>query len=299
MDQKTLIASVTTRLEPDQRFRGLFLSGSFGNGTADALSDVDLLAVIPAEHHEAIAADWRNILETIAPVVHFNRLPWALVLNAITDGWQRIDLDVTAPDRLQGRAQDKLKPLIDRDGIYAALPATIPDRGPDPRRIAGTIERVHPRPWAVPRRRRPRRIRARGPRLQHAAPHDVGNPRRRDGQRRHRRHPPPEPRSSTPNAWPSSRASPRPIATRDSVLAANNAVARVFFPRAKALAAKLGIDWPQAFEDATRAVLTRTMPEPTARTGEQLTPARAGSLGEPQAASRAAMTQLRPAPLAS
>jgi hypothetical protein len=55
---------------------------------------------------------------------------------------------------------------------------------------------------------------------------------------------------------------PSPDATRDSVLAANQAVARVFFPHAKALAAKLGLTWPQAFEDATRAILTRTLPEP-------------------------------------
>ena len=53
---------------------------------------------------------------------------------------------------------------------------------------------------------------------------------------------------------------PSPDATRDGVLSANNAVARVFFPRAKALATKIGIDWPQAFEDATRIKLTAALP---------------------------------------
>lgn len=53
---------------------------------------------------------------------------------------------------------------------------------------------------------------------------------------------------------------PSPNATRDSVLSANNVVARLFFPRAKAVATKLGIPWPQAFEDATRASLTRALP---------------------------------------
>lgn len=260
MDQQQLIAEVKSRLEPDDRIRGLFLSGSFGKGTADAWSDVDLLAVVLAEHHEALAADWRTILETIVPVVHFNRLPWALVLNAVTDGWLRIDLDVAAPDRLQGRAQDKLKPLIDRDGIFAALPATIPDRGPNPRQVAGTINDF---------------IRVLG--LAHVADGrgeyelavlgysmlrrmmseilvgemGVGD----TGGILHLSRLIDAERMALLTSLPS------PVATRDSVLSANNAVARLFFPRAKALATKLGIEWPQRFEDATRAVLSRTLPE--------------------------------------
>ena len=260
MDQQHLIAEVTARLKPDDRIRALFLSGSFGKGTADAWSDVDLLAVVPAEHHEALAADWRNILETIVPIVHFNRLPWALVLNAVTDGWLRIDLDVAAPDRLQGRAQDKLKPLIDRDGSYAALPATIPDRGPNPRQVAGTISEfirilglghvadgrgeyeLAVLGYSMLRRMMSEILVAEmgvgdtGGILHLSKLIDAG-------------------RMKILTDLPS------PIATRDSVLSANNAVARVFFPRARALAAKLGIDWPQPFEDATRAVLTRTLPE--------------------------------------
>lgn len=39
MDQHTLIAVVTGRLQPDPRIRALFLSASFGKGTADAAVD--------------------------------------------------------------------------------------------------------------------------------------------------------------------------------------------------------------------------------------------------------------------
>jgi len=46
MDQQTLIARVTAALADDQRIRGLFLSGSFGRGTADQYSDVDFWAVV-------------------------------------------------------------------------------------------------------------------------------------------------------------------------------------------------------------------------------------------------------------
>ena len=260
MNQQTMITEVTNRLEPDQRIRGLFLSGSFGKGVADAWSDVDLLAVVPADQHEALAADWRKTLETIVPIVFFNRLPWALVLNAITDGWLRIDLDVAAPDRLHGRAQDTLKPLIDRDGLFAALPATLPDRGPDPRRVAGTIsEFIRVLGLAhVADGRREYELAVTGYGMLRRMLSDILVAEMGKG--------------DTGGALHLSRlidaermailtSLPSPDATRDSVLAANNAVARVFFPRAKALAATLAIDWPQSFEDATRANLTRVLPE--------------------------------------
>jgi predicted nucleotidyltransferase len=260
MDQQTLIAAVTARLESDDRIRALFLSGSFGKGSADAWSDVDLLAVISPEHHEAVAADWRSFLETIAPIVYFNRLPWALVLNAVTDAWLRVDLDVTAPDRLRGRAQDKLRPLIDRDGIFATLPATIPDPGPDKRRIAGTIDEFirvlglsH-----VMEGRREYELGILGYSMLRrmvseilVAEMGVGD----TGGILHLSKLIDAERMAILTGLPS------PTANRDSVLSANNAVAHVFFPRAKALAAKLGIAWPQAFEDATRDVLIRTLPE--------------------------------------
>ncbi len=49
------------------------------------------------------------------------------------------------------------------------------------------------------------------------------------------------------------------IAARESAWAFNVAAARLFLPRAKALAAKLGVPWPTAFEDATRAHLQRAL----------------------------------------
>ena len=275
MDQQDTDRRSHRRIEPDQRFRGLFLSGSFGRGTADAFSDVDLLAVIPAEHHEAVAADWRKILETIAPVVHFNRLPWALVLNAITDGWQRIDLDVTAPDRLQGRAQDKLKPLIDRDGIYAALPATIPDRGPDPRRIAGTIDEFirvlglsH-----VADGRGEYELAVLGYSMLRRMMSEILTAEMGKGDTGGILH---LSRVIDPDRMAILTSLPSPVATRDSVLAANQAVARVFFPRAKALAAKLGITGRRPSRTQPAPSSPAQCRQPTVRIGEQSTLARPG-----------------------
>ncbi|UXN72255.1 nucleotidyltransferase domain-containing protein [Devosia sp. A8/3-2] len=49
--------------------RGLFLAGSFGRGTADQWSDVDLVALVEPEHHAAVAADWRQTLDAITLIV--------------------------------------------------------------------------------------------------------------------------------------------------------------------------------------------------------------------------------------
>ena len=53
--------------------------------------------------------------------------------------WSRIDLYIVSLDRLAGRAEDTVKPLIDRDGLYDKLPAKLADPGPDKRQVANTI----------------------------------------------------------------------------------------------------------------------------------------------------------------
>lgn len=55
-------------------------------------------------------------------------------------------------------------------------------------------------------------------------------------------------------------AVPLPQLTVESAIAVNLALARAFMPRAKTLYASLGLDWPHAFETATRAHLRRTLP---------------------------------------
>jgi predicted nucleotidyltransferase len=45
MNQAALIERIKTMLQKDPRVTALFLSGSFGCGTADQYSDVDLLLV--------------------------------------------------------------------------------------------------------------------------------------------------------------------------------------------------------------------------------------------------------------
>ncbi len=52
---------------------------------------------------------------------------------------------------------------------------------------------------------------------------------------------------------------PPQSATRESVIQAHSAFAAIFLPRAKRLAARVGVTWPAEFEEATRRSLLRSL----------------------------------------
>ncbi|UXN72254.1 hypothetical protein N8D56_12685 [Devosia sp. A8/3-2] len=54
-----------------------------------------------------------------------------LLLNAVSEEWLRCDLSIVTPDNFGRRAKNTVKPLIDRDGRYDALPDTLPLKQPD------------------------------------------------------------------------------------------------------------------------------------------------------------------------
>src|SRR5215813_9395248 len=107
MTQDELIAQITAALREEPVVRALFLSGSFGSGTADRYSDVDFLAIVEPAQHAAFAASWRTILERITPIVFWSQRAWGQILvNAIDRDWLRCDLVIAGPDGLKARAQD-------------------------------------------------------------------------------------------------------------------------------------------------------------------------------------------------
>lgn len=259
MDQQAMIARVAETFGGNPRLKALFLSGSFGTGTADAFSDVDLLAIADPADHEALATDWRKALESIAPIVHYNRLPHALILNAITDDWLRVDLHIASPDHLTHAAQDALKPLVDRDNLYATLRPETPEPARNPGRLGWMVSEfiriLGLTPVAVGRGEVElmtvgntflRRF------LTDLLTIEV-NPRNPGGMLHLSR-------VLDPGRMAVLAAVPLPQLTADSAIEANLALARVFMPRAKALCAALAVEWPTAFETATRRNLQRALP---------------------------------------
>ena len=67
-----------------------------------------------------------------------------LLINAIDEAFARVDLYLIPPARMSGRAKNLFRPLIDRDGLYDALPESLPPAAPDPRRLARTVGRGDP-----------------------------------------------------------------------------------------------------------------------------------------------------------
>lgn len=259
MDQAGLIEAITAAAPELPGLDALFLTGSFGRGEADAVSDVDLLALADLPAQPALAAAWRDTLDAIAPVAHWieRRAP-VLLLNAVTDDWLRCDLLVLHPVLIAARSRDTMKPLYDPAGRYAALPASLPPACPDPSRIRATIDEF---------------LRVLGLLPVLAARDDwfsaaVGTEHLRRlytdllrealttadrGGVLHLK------KQLAPDRLALLEALPHPGPTRDAVIEAHRATARSFLAHARPLATASGAAWPDRFEKATRAHLRRSL----------------------------------------
>ena len=259
MDQGGLIEAIRVAAPALPGLQGLFLTGSFGRGEADAVSDVDLLALADLDDHAALAAAWRTALDAIAPVAHWiERRQPVLLLNAVTDYWLRCDLLILHPMLIGGRAQDALKPLYDPADRHARLPATLPPARPDPVRIRAIVDEFLRVLGLLPV------LAARDDWFSAAvgAEHlrklftdllleEVTAPDR--GGMLHLK------RLLARERLALLEDLPHPGPTRDAVIDAHRATARAFLAEARPLAARAGAAWPDRFETATRAHLIRTL----------------------------------------
>ncbi len=237
----------------------LFLSGSLARGEGDDWSDLDFVAVVRADDADALVARFRKELSALAEVVMFRTTDrWPRLVNAITGAWQRIDVLLLDEAALAGRPADDLAPLYDPGGLHDGLPRHRPSAAPRSDALAGLIEefiRVHGllavaagrgewvtgiSGWTLQREALIRLMRI------DAAERDTGGV------------------LHLSRILPASdmavlAALPSPAPNRGSLLAAHAAVAREFLPRARAVAARAGVVWPEAFERATEAYLARAL----------------------------------------
>lgn len=258
MTRDDLLTAATRAARADPRVLALFLTGSLATAEADEHSDIDTVLVVGPGDLSDMIADARPWVEALTEVVLWKQVhpPYPL-FHAITPEWLRFDLTVAAPDRL-GLSRDRARPLLDRAGIFEALPAHPPPRPLKPETIGRLVEEflrilaLAP----VPLARCDYVAAVTGAGLLRGLLIELmvagQNPAVPPGAKSLTRVLPPEDIALL-------EALPGPAAAREPALAANIALAEAFLPRARRLAERTGLAWPHRLEAACRAQLRREL----------------------------------------
>ncbi|WP_329005333.1 nucleotidyltransferase domain-containing protein [Kribbella sp. NBC_00709] len=252
-----LIERAKDVLSKDDRVLGVWLVGSYGRGSDDQFSDVDLWVVVAPDDAESFCDDWPKTADEISPTV-FRRAIGRRIFNQITPDWVRFDVSVGTPDAIGNRTRSTAKPLYDPNGLSAGLGDPAAPKQPDPGRVeAITIEFLRVLgllPVAVGREEfvvgesggtllRQMLIDLM---LEDVAVEDRGGA-------LHLNRLLPADRLQILTSLP-------PLdATRESVIAANVACAAAFLPLARTLHERCALTWPQALETAARRHLSTTL----------------------------------------
>lgn len=254
--QRSLVERIRAVLEADARVDAAWLAGSLGQGAGDAFSDVDVLVLTPPGGATTVAARYAANLSAIAQTVLANVL-FGRIVSAVAEDWRRFDLSFVEPSELVRYDGRRLSPLFNRVDAVVPEQVQIAHRI-DPTELSRTIAEfwrvlglsvvgVGRQEWIVS---------LSGQEMLRRMVLDlmldengVGTADRGGALRRN------------PLLTPAQRAEfatlPPVTVDREGILAGNAALAALFLPRARRLAAVVGADWPDRLEAATRAHLFR------------------------------------------
>ena len=251
METQEAIDIITAAVRDAPDVRALFLSGSYGNGMADAYSDIDFILVAGGGASDAVAALWRDAISRTGEIVLWrDRTTRRSLINAITADWMRTDVVIVKPDDMRAEAQSGLRPLFDHDGIFDHLAKNSKDKARDLARITYQIEEFirilgllhlvagreeylngvlgvfHLRNLLVELM------------VEETAAPDRGGALHLN-------------RLLTDEQKDVLTALPAPLPNRDALISAHLAYARAYLPRARRLCAEWGAAWPERFEAVT------------------------------------------------
>lgn len=254
-----VVSHIVSALPVTSPLKTLFLGGSRGRGTEDGYSDFDFIAVCEPQQNESVAHDWHTILEDLEPLIYWQKLgKQPMLINAITKSWIRIDLSMTPTLEKSKYSKDMLVPVLDPDDLINALPAKTKRRKTKPDAVLAIINefiRIMGLTGVVMGRRE-HLVGVWG--VQHLRNQLIAlmleevNPLHRGGAL-----------LLNPLLTDEQRfalgALPSAVATRNSVIQVNMAYAKVFLSRARVLAERTGVKWPDEFERETWAYLSREL----------------------------------------
>ena len=259
VEQHQLIGQLSQVLVRDDDVEAVWLAGSLGAGRGDAYSDVDLVVVAAdGKAGELVQRLPTTIGETLQPVL-VNRLFGGRVLNVVTAEWRRFDLSIIQREELARFDGREMKPVFNK-GESEPQPKPVPAYRATPEAVLTIINEffrvlglTH-----VAAGRQEWEVLLSGLELLRRLTFDLmleenAVPPARRGGALHRN---PLLTAEQRAEFASLRAAGPDGA---SALQATEAIARLFLPRAKRLAAETGAPWPEAFEQATRRKLLQTL----------------------------------------
>jgi hypothetical protein len=256
---RDLLERAVEVLAADERVRAVWLSGSLARGDADVASDLDLLVAVADAEHEAFAASWREWLAAITPTVLARPLPFlAGSFYSLTPDCLRLDVVVEPVSMVANSFFHARRVVFDRDGLDASVPDAPPAAGPDRAKVETAIEEPLRYLALLPS------VLARGEVM--LSQEGLGHMRRRVSELfleanaplpttgvKHWRD------KLTDEQYAVLESIPWPAATHDAVTDASLAAGRALIEHGRPIAERLGIEWPQALEDAVRAYLQREL----------------------------------------
>lgn len=259
VEQHQLIGQITQFLLRDDDIEAVWLAGSLGAGRGDEFSDVDLVVVAKDGIAREVSARLTAIVTEAVQPVFLNRLFGGRVLNVVTPDWRRFDLSIIQREELARFDARELKPVFNK-GESEPQPRSLPAYRPSPEAVLNVVNEflrvlglahvaIGRHEWEVA---------LAGLDLLRRLTYDLMleenaiHPAHRGGAL-HR----------NPLLTQDQRAefaSQPPVGPdRASIVAASEALAQIFLPRAKRLAAEIGTTWPTAFEEATRRKLLHAL----------------------------------------
>jgi len=266
--QEELALRVIEVLGDDDRMLAAYLVGGFAVGQGDAFSDVDLQVIVAADAYPSFAASWTSILDRIAAPAHVQPFFGAAGGSVITADWLHYDVVFHAEGSVDPGTVEGMVPLFDKAGALPGAPVPRPDRQGDPvfptaaveqffymlGNMVSVVGRNEPIPLTngvvIVRDMCLVKLLLAEQGWETTREHTFGNPfpftKRLRGYL-----------TDEQNALLESL--PPVVATIDSGIEGYVALARAFIPRAKALAARLGADWPTAYEQASCAFFERML----------------------------------------
>lgn len=246
-------------LEARPEVEAAWLAGSLGTNGGDRFSDVDLLVLIRDGMIGAAPDALADGLSAIAMPVLLNKLFGGRVINVVTEDWERFDLTLVQGEELARYDANALTPLFNKgDHAPPARPPIEYRPSTDAlRKLVDEFLRVLGLATVVAGREEYALALSGIEHLRRLTfdlmlEQNAVAPWQRGGALHRNPLLTAEQRQGMSALLPLS-------ANRESVIEGHRAFAALFLPRARALAAEIGMDWPEAFEAATRRHLADTL----------------------------------------